>query len=93
MCASHQTDDVRQLAQVLIIELPYIPAGPTDTFQPLKCAIFGAFKSRARQPFRCQAETNRGAGCAKATAVQDLIPAREESIEDVGRERQDFEAE
>jgi hypothetical protein len=50
--ASHRTQNVKELAAELNIELFYIPSGATDTLRPLDRKIFGAPKSEARRLFR-----------------------------------------
>ena len=49
--ASHRNEKVKELARKLNFELHYIPAGFTDSLQPLDRYIFGALKSMARAEF------------------------------------------
>jgi hypothetical protein len=77
----------------LNIEPRYVPAGATDKPQPLDRVIVGALKSRARQLFRCRAETNRGVRRTKINVVEDMKQAWEELSEDVVCEGWDFDEE
>jgi hypothetical protein len=73
MHGPHRTDDVKQLAQFLDMELHYIPARATDKLQSLNRVIIDALKSRARRLFRCLVETD-GDLCRTMTgAVEDTI--------------------
>jgi hypothetical protein len=50
----HTTQDVKDLAASLNIELIYIPPGMTDMCQPLDRTIFGVLKAKAKKLFREQ---------------------------------------
>jgi hypothetical protein len=49
--SAHRDTEVKDLAAELDIQLIFIPAGQTDTFQPLDVGIFGPMKQRAREEF------------------------------------------
>ena len=49
--ASHATEELKQIAKLLHFNLIYIPAGATDTFQPLDRYVFGALKNMAKAIF------------------------------------------
>jgi hypothetical protein len=91
MHPSHRSDNVKQLARFLNIELHRIPAGAVDTLQPLDRIVFEALKSRARRLFRCPVETDRGVRGTKTEAVEDVMQAWEELTEDVVQEGWDFD--
>jgi hypothetical protein len=93
MHVSHRTDNVKQLAQFLNIELHHIPARATHKVQPRDRVVFGALKSRARGLFRCRVETNRRVRGPKTETVQDMIQTWDELTEDVVREGWDFDEE
>jgi hypothetical protein len=93
MHVSHRTNNVKQLAQFLDIELHYISGGATDKLQPLDRTIFGALKSRARRLFRCRIETDRGVLHAAPKAAEEVRQELKERTEDIVREGWDFDEE
>jgi hypothetical protein len=66
----HKTEEVRELARKLQIELVFIPPGMTDACQPLDRTIFGVLKMKAKNLFRVQfadkdtIKVNREQACA-----------------------------
>jgi hypothetical protein len=48
---SHQTNNVKKLAQRIGMELLFVSAGATERLQPLNRRIFGELKSRVRVQF------------------------------------------
>ena len=73
----HKTDEIRDLAHALDIELIYIPPGLTDEYQPLDRAVFGVMKQHFRYLWRKQYEADPSQRFSRAKAVQLLIPAWE----------------
>ena len=73
----HRTDEIRQLAKTLGIELIFIPPGLTDEYQPLDRAVFGVMKQHFRQLWRKQYSQNPSEPFTRAKAVQLLVPAWE----------------
>jgi hypothetical protein len=47
--AAHRCQEVRDMAESLNIQLHFIPAGATDTMQPLDRYVFGAMKASYRR--------------------------------------------
>lgn len=74
---SHKTEDVKNFAVGLNIELIYVPAGQTDEYQPLDRYAFGCLKAMARKLFRKRIQDNRALIRTKSDAVQDMICAWE----------------
>lgn len=70
---SHRTDDVKNFAAGLNIDLIYVPAGRTDEFQPLDRAVFGCLKVNAKRLFRKRVQENRDMVRKKVDAEQDMI--------------------
>ena len=83
--SSHRTEEVRNLARNLEINLHYIPAGATDALQPLDRRVFGALKSSARRLFRQRRDVNRNL----VDACEDLRIAWENVGSDVLEEAWD----
>jgi hypothetical protein len=73
--SSHRTPTVREVASSLNIELHYIPAGATDSLQPLDRLIFGVLKSHARRLFRLRVRGDQTIRRTKREAVEDVIHA------------------
>jgi hypothetical protein len=72
-----RTNDVKQLAAELNIELLDIPSGATDKLQPLDRMVFGALKSEAWRLFRRHAPRNPKLKRHKQDAVREMIEAWE----------------
>jgi hypothetical protein len=49
--SAHPSAKLRQRASELVLQLLFVPAGVTSTFQPLDRQIFGQIKSRAKAQF------------------------------------------
>ena len=74
---SHRTDDVKNFAAGLNMELIFVPAGMTDEFQPLDRAVFGCLKAYAKRLFRNRVKEDRNVVRKKKDAVEDMIRAWE----------------
>lgn len=70
---SHRTDDVKNFAVGLNINLIYVPAGLTDEYQPLDRYVFGCLKSTARRLFRQRVRNDPNVERTKQDAVEDFI--------------------
>ena len=74
---SHRTEDIKNFAVGLNMDLLFVPAGRTDEFQPLDRAVFGSLKSMARRLFRLRVSQDRNVIRKKSDAVEDMICAWE----------------
>lgn len=74
---AHLTDNVKEYAAGLNIILHFIPAGMTDTYQPLDRSIFGPFKALARRYFRKRKEFGKPIKITKIEACEDIVAAWE----------------
>ena len=83
---AHRNIEVINEAAALNIELIFIPAGLTDTYQPLDRRIFGILKAKARRFFRMRFSQNIDIEATKRAAAQDFVAAWEsisaENVED-----------
>lgn len=71
--ASHRNDKIKELAKALKFKLHFIPAGFTDSFQPLDRYVFGALKSMARAAFYDEYVKNPEAEHTIAKACKILL--------------------
>jgi hypothetical protein len=81
----HVQEIARKHADSLNIQLHFIPAGPTDQYQPLDRRIFGCLKASARGRFMRRAQEERGRRVDKQEAVQCLIHCWENLSQDTVR--------
>ena len=72
---AHCTEKVKEMAQVLNIQLHFIPAGMTDEMQPLDRSIFGPFKAMSRKLFRERNNLGQPIKITKSEACSDIIRA------------------
>jgi hypothetical protein len=70
--AVHRSKDVREFAANLGIRLWFIPAGHTDTLQPLDRAVFGAIKAMFRRLFELLRRGTPGGKVTKSNAMDIL---------------------
>ena len=72
---AHRHQKVIKEAAELNIDLIFIPAGLTDTYQPLDRSIFGVLKAKARRYFRMRYSHTNNIDITKKEAVQDFVGA------------------
>lgn len=77
---AHRSQDTKDLAASLNIQLEFIPAGMTGECQPLDRRIFGNLKSRARSRF--------DQGCARGEdpTIEDSVAMLLEAWKSIGQE-------
>ena len=71
--ATHRNSTIKRLASSLNFELHFIPAGLTDSFQPLDRYIFGALKSMARKEWNIKYALDPEKGCTIIDACIILV--------------------
>ena len=79
--AAHRTDAVKERAAGLNIKLYYVPAGRTDSLQPLDIKVFGALKAKARGYWYKHYSLNPRMKHTKRSAVKTLVTCWEELTE------------
>ena len=73
----HRSEEIKQLAESLMIRLIFIPPGMTDQYQPLDRRVFGVLKQYMRLLWRREYMTDPSQRFSKRKAVQLLVPAWE----------------
>ena len=73
----HRSEEIKQLAESLMIRLIFIPPGMTDQYQPLDRRVFGVLKQYMRLLWRREYMTDPCQRFSKRKAVQLLVPAWE----------------
>jgi transposase-like protein len=73
--SAHRTQNIKDTAARLGINLHFIPPGMTDQFQPLDRKVFGVLKASAKSLFFRRVNKNPDVKRTKSDAVQDLISA------------------
>lgn len=68
--AAHREQETRVLAESLNMELVYIPAGYTDSMQPLDRSVFATLKSYLKRLWRQHFQDDPNMRFTKAVAVQ-----------------------
>ena len=74
---AHTTDQIKEFATQLNINLIFIPPGLTDELQPLDRLVFGCLKSTAKRLYKQSYSQNPHQVFNKEVAVQHLIAAWE----------------
>jgi hypothetical protein len=76
--AVHRSQEVREYARQLGIIMKFIPAGMTDSLQPLDRAVFGTLKGIARRLFRMEVTDSLCPQLTTQLAAQFLVRAWEQ---------------
>jgi hypothetical protein len=74
----HWSPEIREFAEQLGIFMKFIPAGMTDSLQPLDRAVFGTLKGIARRLFRMEATDSLCPQLTTQLAAQFLVGAWEQ---------------
>jgi hypothetical protein len=74
----HRSQEIREYARQLGIVMKFIPAGMTDSLQPLDRAVFGTLKGIARRLFRMEATDSISPQLTPQLAAQFLVRAWEQ---------------
>jgi hypothetical protein len=73
----HKSQETRQTARALNIDLYFVPAGQTDCLQPLDISIFGPLKASAKRHFRIFMSKTTESNVSMAAMTSGLIEAWE----------------
>jgi hypothetical protein len=70
---THRTEKVKTKAQLLNIELLFVPAGGTSLYQPLDARVFGELKTRARAAFQRLSSINGLQDASYEESIEILV--------------------